>query len=246
MRSIITLMLLMVAAFHTQGQEKKSVVIVELFTSEGCSSCPPADRLLSNIVNNDNEHIDVLGLSFHVDYWDYIGWKDPYAEKLYTVRQRAYARRFGLNSIYTPQMIVNGKHEFVGSSRSELNKALVLEAKATSKEGFEVSILSKTKTSIAFSVKSNNTANSQINVAIIEKNLSQDVKRGENRGRTLTHDNVVRAFDTRSFDGKENKFQLSLPEDLVIANASLIIYAQASSTWYVNSATQIKLSDLSQ
>ncbi|MEO1256072.1 MAG: DUF1223 domain-containing protein, partial [Bacteroidota bacterium] len=98
--------------------------MIELFTSEGCSSCPPADRLLSSVINNTDKNVEVLGLSFHVDYWDYIGWKDPYASKAYSTRQRVYGRKFQNRSIYTPQMIVNGKHEFVGSNRNALNQSL--------------------------------------------------------------------------------------------------------------------------
>lgn len=225
------------------GQEKP-IVVVELFTSEGCSSCPPADRLLSNIVNAADENAEVLGLSFHVDYWDYIGWKDPYASQAFTLRQRAYARKFGLRTIYTPQMIVNGKHEFVGSSRHEWSRALSQEIENTQKIEIEVSKISKTSTSISFSVKSKKSIDSQINVAIVEKNLSQDVNRGENRGRKLTHDNVVRSFATRQFDGKENKFNLDLPEDLKVQDASLIIYTQASDTWKVNAAKRISLASI--
>ncbi len=225
------------------GQDKP-IVVVELFTSEGCSSCPPADRLLSSIVSDQNEDVEVLGLSFHVDYWDYIGWKDPYASSDYTLRQRAYGRKFNLNTIYTPQMIVNGKHQFVGSSRSEWYRALSLESGSTPQIELEVSILSKTGAALSFTVQSKNSTNSQINVAIVEKNLAQDVKRGENRGRRLSHDNVVRSFDTRSFDGKENKFTLQLPEGLKEEDASLIVYSQASDSWTINGAKKFSFASM--
>ncbi len=244
MRSIISTVLLCILFFCVQAQEKKPLVVVELFTSEGCSSCPPADRLLSSIVNSADESVDVLGLSFHVDYWDYIGWKDPYAQKAFTIRQRAYARGFGLSSIYTPQMVVNGKHEFVGSSKSEWNKALVLESTLTLPIALDVSIISKTDEAIVFTVKSKESTNSQINVAIVEKGLSQDVKRGENRGRVLSHNNVVRSFDTRSFDGKSNKFTLQFPQDLKIQNASLIVYSQDNDSWQINAAKKINIASI--
>ena len=244
MKLVFPFFLVLAFSFSSTAQSKKPVIVVELFTSEGCSSCPSADRLLSAIVAASYENAEVIGLSFHVDYWDYIGWKDPYANSDYTIRQRVYARKFGLNSIYTPQMIVNGKHEFVGSSKSEWKKAFDIECKPTSKGELEISIISKTKTELTIAVKSKDQTSSQINVAIVEKNLSQDVKRGENIGRKLEHDNVVRSFDTRSFDGKENRFKLNLPEDLKIEDASLIVYSQKEGSWKINGAKKIKLSSL--
>lgn len=242
MRSIFSVLLLFLLSIQALSQDAKPVVVVELFTSEGCSSCPPADRLLSSIVQADTD-VEILGLSFHVDYWDYIGWKDPYASEIYTLRQRAYARKFRLNTIYTPQMIVNGKHEFVGSSRSEWNRALALESRDVPSLDLDVSIISKTTDKLTFTVKSKPT-DAQINVAIVEKNLSQDVKRGENRGRKLSHDNVVRSFDTRSFDGQQNTFKLRLPADLKLENASLIIYSQSSENWKVNGGKKISIASI--
>ena len=244
MRLLFILLLVSLSIVST-GQERP-IIVVELFTSEGCSGCPPVDRLLSSIVNAADEDAEVLGLSFHVDYWDYIGWQDPYASQAFTLRQRAYARKFGLRTIYTPQMIVNGKHEFVGSSQQEWNRALSQESNSIQTVEIEVSKLSRTSTSVSFFVKSRNRTDSQINVAIVEKNLSQDVKRGENSGRKLMHDNVVRAFATRHFDGKENKFTLDIPQDLKIKDASLIIYAQAGDTWKISAAKLISLATISE
>ena len=109
-------------------ENEKPFVVVELFTSEGCSSCPPADELLSEIVDGRYENTDVIGLSFHVDYWDYIGWKDPYASRDFTNRQRIYAEKLRSHQLYTPQMVVNGKHEFVGSNRQQNAFNSVLES----------------------------------------------------------------------------------------------------------------------
>ncbi len=240
MRSIMSVLLLCFSTL-VLAQSEKPIVVVELFTSEGCSSCPPADKLLSSIVANTNDEVEVIGLSFHVDYWDYIGWKDPYAKRDYTIRQRVYARKFALNTIYTPQMIVNGKHEFVGSSRSEWNGAYANERWTNPSVELEISLVSKTSTSVTFKVKSEQSTNSQINVAIVERNLSQDVKRGENRGRRLSHDNVVRAFDTRSFDGKEHTFTLQLPNGLKEQDSSLIVYSQSADNWQINGAKQLSL-----
>ena len=94
--------------------------VVELFTSQGCSSCPPADALLADLADRD----DVLALSFHVDYWDYIGWKDPFASPQYTQRQRVYSQVFGKRYVYTPQMVVNGSFEMTGSDRAGVLKRI--------------------------------------------------------------------------------------------------------------------------
>lgn len=236
----LTLVILMISPTLSQD---KPLVVVELFTSEGCSSCPPADKLLSEIVNNASQEVEILGLSFHVDYWDYIGWKDPYANKDFTLRQRAYARRFINNTIYTPQMVVNGKHEFLGSSRDKWNRAFSKEIN-NSLVQLNISSVEIENRRLVLDVNSSQIDQSILNVAVVERGLTQQVTRGENRGRKLSHDNVVRVFDTRQFDGQKNHFELDLPENLNIDNASLIVYSQRQSNWYVNAAQKIKLSDL--
>lgn len=95
-------------------------VVVELFTSQGCSSCPPADRLMHDLAKRD----DVIGLALHVDYWDYIGWEDEYADPDHTLRQRAYARQGGRSMIYTPQMVINGQQDIVGVQSRELERLI--------------------------------------------------------------------------------------------------------------------------
>ncbi|MDX1742706.1 MAG: DUF1223 domain-containing protein [Ruegeria sp.] len=97
-------------------------VVVELFTSQGCSSCPPADRLMHDLAQRN----DVIGLALHVDYWDYIGWEDEYADPNHTERQRAYARQAGRSMIFTPQMVVNGQQDVVGAHVYELNQLIDL------------------------------------------------------------------------------------------------------------------------
>ena len=95
-------------------------VVVELFTSQGCSSCPPADLFLGKLA----ERHDVLALAFHVDYWDYIGWKDPFAFKIATERQYSYGHALGLHMVYTPQMVIGGTHDAVGSDEGDVGQAI--------------------------------------------------------------------------------------------------------------------------
>ena len=101
----------------TSAQAGGDPVVVELFTSQGCSSCPPADQIMHDLAQRD----DVIGLALHVDYWDYIGWKDEYAQPGHTSRQRAYAHEGGRTMIYTPQMVINGQQDVVGAKAGELN-----------------------------------------------------------------------------------------------------------------------------
>ncbi|WP_246657531.1 DUF1223 domain-containing protein [Cohaesibacter sp. CAU 1516] len=165
-----------------------SPIVVELFTSQGCSSCPPADKLLGELSANPN----VIALTQAVDYWDYLGWKDENARKAHTVRQQNYARVRGDRRIYTPQMVINGRTHVVGSRRGEVERGLARGAKA-------LSVNIKTETSrdaLKISVAGSNSVdkrvrNSTLYLVPFKKSVSVAIKRGENRGRTVTYHNVV-------------------------------------------------------
>jgi len=209
-------------------------VIVELFTSQGCSSCPAADRNLAEVVERAEKNgQDVLGLSFHVDYWNDIGWKDPYSKKEFTERQKKYAAVLNLESIYTPQMIVNGNTEFVGSDEKkcadEIGKAL------KQKVLFHISLsdLKKSGEKILISYSLDQTPdNNIINFALVEKDVSNEVTRGENSGRRLAHKNVVRAFSA-AVAQKDGSLELHLPPSTKADQ--LIIFLQ-NSEWRVTGA----------
>ncbi|MEO7532910.1 MAG: DUF1223 domain-containing protein, partial [Ferruginibacter sp.] len=109
-------------AATSQPPAPQGFAVVELFTSEGCSSCPPADAAMSVIANKYKEQVFVLG--FHVDYWNRLGWKDEFSSSDYSKRQRNYATAFSLEGVYTPQVVVNGKSQFVGSDKSKIEKVI--------------------------------------------------------------------------------------------------------------------------
>jgi hypothetical protein len=181
----------------------RSPVIVELFTSEGCSSCPPADAALAQLRQTQPvEGAEVIALSEHVDYWNYIGWTDPFSSSAFSARQETYARAFGQqDNVYTPQMIVDGQTEFNGSA---MNKAREAIAKAARSPKADVRIvIPETKTQkdnqkvrLNVSVKNVPPVDrgdvAEVILAITEDNLSSNVSRGENSGRKLAHTAVVR------------------------------------------------------
>ena len=122
-RLTVTAALAMVAAAAAGAPGKsRTPVVVELFTSEGCSSCPPADDLLSRLADQSINGVDVIALSEHVDYWDYLGWRDPFSSNLFSARQQGYGDRFHLSSVYTPQMVVDGVVQLNGADGEEARR----------------------------------------------------------------------------------------------------------------------------
>jgi hypothetical protein len=169
-------------------------VLVELFTSEGCSSCPPADALLSRLGRTQPVRgADIIVLEEHVDYWDRLGWKDPFSSAAATARQNEYGEAFGGSQVYTPQMIVDGRAEFVGSSDTDALRA-IRTASQTAKPAVQLS-WEKDET-LAIHIEPLNNAGKrdgqQVFLVVAENMLHSDVKRGENAGRALEHDGVVR------------------------------------------------------
>jgi hypothetical protein len=170
-------------------------ILVELFTSEGCSSCPPADTFLEKLDRQPVEGAEMIVLSEHVDYWNHIGWKDPYSARFYSDRQSTYANRFDLDSPYTPQMVVDGSSEFVGSDQELARKAF--------DKAFQVRKIAVHLSSI--SIGPGNTLNVHVEtgaapenadvVVVVALNHAESrVLHGENGGRTLTHTAVVRTM----------------------------------------------------
>jgi hypothetical protein len=167
-------------------------VLVELFTSEGCSTCPPADAFLQTLDRQPVAGAEMIALSEHVDYWNHIGWKDPYSARFYSDRQTAYANRFDLDGPYTPQMVVDGSSEFVGSDRELARKAFD-RALAVQKIPVRLSSVSIGAGNILQAHVESGLAPSdaEVVVAVALNHAESKVLRGENGGRTLTHTAVV-------------------------------------------------------
>ena len=189
-------------------------VLVELFTSEGCSSCPPADDLLARLERTQ----PVVVMSEHVDYWNRIGWTDPYSSHAFSVRQESYARRFRINGPYTPQMVVDGRAEFVGSDGYEAVSAI----RAAAKEA-------KASIRIAAGEKSAIVEvdpiphHSDVYVAYAAHSGTQDVLRGENKGRRLHHVAIVKSLERVGSVDAKTGFKSEVP---LQAGARLIVFVQ--------------------
>ena len=202
--------------------------VVELFTSEGCSSCPAADRFLAKLVAESRQSTGAIyPLAFHVDYWDRLGWKDRFSDPAYSQRQNEYVQALGLDSAYTPQMIVNGKEEFIGSdeSRARRSIATALERPPALTLELTAGAISDGVLPVDFAVSGSSRA--VLRLAVVERNLESQVSRGENSGRKLTHENVVRVFQSVPVGPtRKGHASVPLPASLVTSHASLIAYAQ--------------------
>ncbi|MBL4721180.1 MAG: DUF1223 domain-containing protein [Alphaproteobacteria bacterium] len=173
------------------GAAAKSPVVVELFTSQGCSSCPPAEAYLHELSQRD----DVIALEYHVDYWDYIGWKDPFGSRAYTQRQQKYVASLGGRYAYTPQMVVNGAIHEVGSKRNRVN-AIIREAQIAAAP--DAPVMTMTRTGDIVTVTLNGTApKTPLNVLFLSFDGRHEtvITRGENSGKTLVNAHVVRGSE---------------------------------------------------
>lgn len=185
MRTKITLVLSAFAGLvATSAQAQQRPAVVELFTSQGCSSCPPAEVYLGELAQRP----DVLALAFHVDYWDGLGWRDRFVIPEATPRQRGYARTLGLSSIYTPQVVIDGTGDFVGSDRAKIARAL-----QGSRDGVPVQIaVHEGSLAIELGEETLGRADDVMLIAF-ERSAVSSIGRGENSGRTLNEYNIVRA-----------------------------------------------------
>ena len=198
-----------------------SPTVVELFTSQGCSSCPPADRLLEELTERD----DVLALGYHVDYWDYIGWADPFASRESTMRQRLYGRAFDLRSVFTPQMVVDGAVSVVGSRRREVTRAIEA-APQNRPQTVAVTVEQPDPSRFIVSLGAADYDGEPADIVLVRYDEAHvtEVARGENRGRTLTDVNVVRQFDViGQWRGEPLTISASMPVSDIPGGCAVLI-----------------------
>lgn len=208
MKAAVALLIFALTPFAVAQTSRNSVrpLVVELFTSEGCSSCPPADALLGSLEKQgtfNGRPIIVLGE--HVDYWNGLGWHDRFSSAAFTERQQQYARRLGVAEVYTPQMIVNGRIEFVGNDPAALQEAFA----APDNSSANPVTLAVSRDNVAHVSVANAPRGSHVFLAITETNLTTSVRGGENKNRELHHAGVVRQL--RDLGKANGAFNANVP-----------------------------------
>jgi hypothetical protein len=227
-----------VCSLAALGQSKPAQpvpVIVELFTSEGCSSCPPADELLSRLEGRDRiPGAEVIALGEHVTYWDRLGWKDRFSQDVFTERQEAYSPRFQLCSVYTPQVVVNGQEEALGSEESRIRKEITKAAKETPAKvqvTLTGDLVSYQVTGLPLGARG-----SDVFLAVTETRIDTNVRSGENGGRSLRHTGVVRSLarvgkiKEITSSGYSAQARVHIDPQWKRANLKCVIFVQESST----------------
>ncbi|MGI8952669.1 MAG: DUF1223 domain-containing protein [Chitinophagaceae bacterium] len=210
--------------FRANENSSSGFAVIELFTSEGCSSCPPADNAVANLLTEYKRNVYILG--YHVDYWNRLGWKDIYSDAAYSSRQTKYSEIFKMSSVYTPQIVVNGKEQFVGSDEVKLHNSIDRELKEMPTENLGISSESKDDKTVEVNYKTDNVSDN-LNIALIQSHAQSNVQRGENSGATLHHVNVVRELKTINLKlNQEGSTTLNLPQGLSAKDCSVIAFIQ--------------------
>jgi hypothetical protein len=235
-----------VTAKTSEPGPPRKAVVVELFTSEGCSSCPPADELLTHLRQDlSAKNIQVIPLGFHVDYWNSLGWKDRFSSADFTERQEQYTRALKVDGPYTPEMVVDGAVEFVGNDAGRAQSTI--RQQASQLEIAQVKISSIGADQLKIQVKgpaAPSSGNALVMLAITEDNLSTQVGSGENGGRTLHHAAVVRELrqvGTLQSGALETTVPLKLEKDWKLADLRAVVFVQNGPSGKIDGAASVAL-----
>jgi hypothetical protein len=219
---------------HAQtNPSNRTPVLVELFTSEGCSSCPPADALLAKLDHDQPIHnAEIIVLGEHVDYWDNLGWHDRFSSHQYTERQSQYSARLSVDGVYTPQMIVDGTDQFVGNDAAHAQRAIV-HAAQTAKLNLSLSkpVVDARKVSTSVSLPASaSQPHGDLYAALVDPTDTTDVRSGENGGHHLQHAGVVRSLqrigNLNQLNNGPLAFTLIAPGDAKLADMRVVVFAQ--------------------
>ena len=240
--ALVILPVTLTAAECSAKSGAQTIPLLELYTSEGCSSCPPADKWLSNLKLDANK---VVPLAFHVDYWDYIGWKDKFSKAEYSDRQRKTAAFGGAGFVYTPQFTFNGR-DFRGWDGSRLNQSVESSLKQSARANLSLDAAKQVNGEIllkatAQAVKPVDIKNADIFIALYENKLVSQVNAGENNGRELKHDYVVRDLLGAYQLSNKNEFSknITLPQEWKNRNAGAVIFVQDSRSGEILQSLQL-------
>jgi hypothetical protein len=246
--TLVTLLMLTPDLANAQAspQQNRTPVLVELFTAEGCSSCPPADTLLARLESEQPvDGVNIIVLGEHVDYWDQLGWRDRFSSPQYTERQHGYGFRFKIDDIYTPQMVVDGTEQFVGNDATHAlhtiahsaqtpKVALVLAKPVV--DGHHVKITVST-------TPSGTSSKADLYAALVDPEDTTNVGGGENKGRQLHHAAVVRSLQRigklKNLGSGPVEATLTAPPDATPGNMRVVVFAQSSGQGPVIGVTSI-------
>jgi hypothetical protein len=241
--SVVFLMLFLGFSKETNAHSKlknptqNNFVLVELFTSEGCSSCPPAESIFNEMVQQNRDNI--FAISYHVDYWDRLGWKDPFSRKDCTERQYNYNLYFKNQSIYTPQVIVNGQSEFVGSDKSSFDKSIQKRIENEIKIQLKP-IMNNSILVVDYTIEGK-IEDKILTTVLTQREAETEVKRGENAGRKLLHNNIARTINNANLKQNSGKFTMNLPIGFNKKDYFLIAFIQSSKNGKVDGIVKIDL-----
>ncbi|HEU5055602.1 MAG TPA: DUF1223 domain-containing protein [Kofleriaceae bacterium] len=222
---------------------ERPVILAELFTSQGCSSCPPADRLLSSIDELAAGGAEVIPLAFHVDYWDDLGWKDPFSTAAWTDRQRRYAARVSGGRVYTPMLVVQGRAHMVGSSPGEVADALRRASRAPG-DGAAIDGRAAGPARVATDAAAG-ASRAAAFLVLVESGIETEVTRGENQGRVLRNDFIVRrlarAFDLAPRERKSETVELAIDPAWRRDRLAVVLFLQDPESLAIRAAARATL-----
>jgi hypothetical protein len=236
-----------VLAKTTEPGVPRRAVVVELFTSEGCSSCPPADELLGRLRQDlSAKNIQVIPLGFHVDYWNSLGWKDRFSSAEFTQRQEQYTHALKVDGPYTPEMVVNGEVEFVGNDAGQAQRTIRQQASELETAQIKIAPAGADQLTIQVKGPAESSGNALVMLAITEDNLSTQVGSGENGGRKLHHAAVVRELQELGMlhNGiMETTVPLKLEKDWKHNDLRAVVFVQQAPSGKIEGAASVPLTN---
>ena len=230
-----------VKVVEARKSNSKKVVVLELFTSQGCSSCPSADKILASYAIQNNPNI--IPLAFHVDYWNYLGWKDPFSSAAFSDKQREYANYFKSSNVYTPQIVINGNFETVGSNVSGIEANINKQLKTESLVSLEITSTNILNNKLNVNWKTDAKAKNQvINFALVKKKEFTQIKRGENLGLKQTSYNIVYDYKTLKVGvSNQNEISLNFKNEWNKEDFIVVAYIQNTSNCEIETARQAEI-----
>jgi len=221
----------------------KGFAVIELFTSEGCSSCPPADAVVAKL-QKESADKPIYILAYHVDYWNHLGWKDAFSDPDYSKRQREYAKTLNISSVYTPQIVVNGKTEFVGSEEGTLRNAIKTALQKDAPAQLTLTNMQISHNAVQVHYDAKEVGNqSVLLLALVQKSAQSHVKAGENSGRMLSHVQIVQKLKTFALsNNKTGTESINLPNEFTPQNWEVIGLIQNTITGEILAASKAPFS----